>query len=61
MKRPVERKASEEDRWDLTRTATTERPRQLLTLEQMGGERVVGDDLEIPALPDERACCSPSL
>lgn len=61
MQRSVERKACEQHSGDLERSATTQRARQLLPLQEMCAQRVVGQGTSIAAMPDERARRPPRL
>ncbi len=57
----VEREACQKHRGYLPRPAATERGGELITLEQMGRDRVVRHDTVIALVPHERACRPPFL
>jgi len=61
LQRAVEREACQQHRGYLPRPAATECGGKIITLEQMGGDRVIRHDTVIALVPHERACRPPFL
>ena len=61
LQRSIERKPPEQHGWDLPGSAPTQTRGQVIALEQMRGERVVGNDPAVTLVPDEAARRPPRL
>jgi hypothetical protein len=55
VERSIECEPREQHGWDLARSTASDACRQVVSFEQVGGQCVVTDDLEVTGVPDERA------